>query len=111
MNDLQRYSHKDNLNMKDLECENAVKESLKYFKFAGGGCVVENSTFGLHRKTSFLKELAEETGVNIIAGTGFIYLFHCLRKNFNKKFFFARILSGTKSKFIFCKFSYIRNYG
>ena len=60
--------------MKDIECENAVKESLKSFKSAGGGCVVENSTFGLHRKTSFLKELAEEIGVNIIAGTGFVYL-------------------------------------
>ena len=87
--------------MKDLECENAVKESLKYFKFAGGGCVVENSTFGLHRKTSFLKELAEETGVNIIAGTGFIYLFHCLRKIFNKKIFFCKDIIWNQVKIHF----------
>ena len=47
-------------------------ESLKAFKSAGGGCVVENSTFGLHRKTSFLKKLSEQTGVHIIAGTGIL---------------------------------------
>ena len=79
--------------MKDIECENAVKESLKSFKSAGGGCVVENSTFGLHRKTSFLKELAGETGVNIIAGTGFIYPFSLFtKKNSTKKFFCKDII-------------------
>ena len=56
--------------MGDKVCESAVMESLKAFKAAGGGCIVENSTFGLHRRTSFLKELSQETGVHIIAGTG-----------------------------------------
>ena len=65
-----RYSHKDNLSMGDKNCENGVLESLKAFKAAGGGCIVENSTFGLNRRTSFLKELSQETGVHIIAGTG-----------------------------------------
>ena len=66
-----RYSHKDNLHMGDFASELAVIESLKAFKKAGGGCIVENSTFGLNRRTSFLKELSLETGVQIIAGTGF----------------------------------------
>ena len=87
--------------MKDLECENAVKESLKYFKFAGGGCVVENSTFGLHRKTSFLKELAEETGVNIIAGTGFIYPFSLFTKKFQQKNFFFKDIIWNRVKIHF----------
>jgi len=65
------YSHKDNLILNDEVTENAVIESLKGFKAAGGGCIVENSTFGLNRKTAFLKRLSEETGVHIVAGTGF----------------------------------------
>ena len=69
-----RYSHKDNLHMGDFASELAVIESLKAFKKAGGGCIVENSTFGLNRRTSFLKELSLETGVQIIAGTGIISL-------------------------------------
>jgi len=75
------YSHKDNLSMGDKNCENGVLESLKAFKAAGGGCIVENSTFGLNRRTSFLKELSQETGVHIIAGTGF-YVEPCQNSDF-----------------------------
>ena len=42
---------------------------MNYF-ITGGGCIVENSTFGLNRKTAFLKKLSQETGVHIVAGTG-----------------------------------------
>ena len=42
---------------------------MNYF-ITGGGCIVENSTFGLNRKTAFLKRLSQETGVHIVAGTG-----------------------------------------
>jgi len=65
------YSHKDNLTMGDEACENAVIDSLKKFKAAGGGCIVENSTFGLNRRSEFLKNLSQETGVHIVAGTGY----------------------------------------
>ena len=54
----------------DESAEEAVLFSVKNFKANGGGCLVENSTFGLNRRTSFLKKLSEETGVHIIAGTG-----------------------------------------
>ena len=50
--------------------EDAVLQSVLNFKKAGGGCLVENSTFGLNRRTGFLKKLSEETGVHIVAGTG-----------------------------------------
>ena len=56
--------------MGDEACESAVIDSLKKFKAAGGGCIVENSTFGLNRRSEFLKNLSQETGVHIIAGTG-----------------------------------------
>ena len=36
-----RYSHKDNLNLTDAAGELAMTESLKIFKAAGGGCLVE----------------------------------------------------------------------
>ena len=64
------YSHKDNLNFADQASQAAVIDSLKRFKANGGGCIVENSTFGLHRKSEFLLRLAQETGVAIVAGTG-----------------------------------------
>ena len=65
-----RYSHKDNLNLTDAAGELAMTESLKLFKAAGGNCLVENSTYGMNRNIKFLKNLSQETGVHIIAGTG-----------------------------------------
>jgi phosphotriesterase-related protein len=56
--------------MNDEATEIAVLESVKAFKTAGGGCLVENSTFGINRKSGYLKKLSQETGVNVIAGTG-----------------------------------------
>ena len=65
-----RYSHKDNLDLTNNTGEDAVIESLKLFKNAGGGCIVENSTFGMNRKTKSLKRISIESGVHVIAGTG-----------------------------------------
>ncbi|KAF7245925.1 Phosphotriesterase-related protein [Varanus komodoensis] len=63
------YSHKENL----LLCQevNAVKEELLQYKALGGGTIVENTTTGIQRDVKTLKQLAEETGVHIIAGAGF----------------------------------------
>ena len=65
-----RYSHLDNLNLTNKAGEEAILESLKLFKKAGGDCIVENSTHGMNRNTKFLKKLSEQSGVHIIAGTG-----------------------------------------
>ena len=46
-------------------------DSLIKFKQAGGGCIVENSGKGWHRKSGYLLELSKKTGVHIVAGTGF----------------------------------------
>ena len=44
---------------------------MPQFKAAGGGCLVENSTKGLQRRTAFLKHVSETSGVHVVAGTGF----------------------------------------
>lgn len=65
------YSHLDNINIKDaLSCQ-AIIEEMKSFKSNGGRTIVENSTYGLNRDIQFLKRLSIETGVNVVAGTGF----------------------------------------
>ncbi len=65
-----RYSHVNNIFLNDKESEEAVLESVARFAKLGGGCLVENSTVGLRRKTNFLREVSQKTGVHVIAGTG-----------------------------------------
>jgi phosphotriesterase-related protein len=65
------YSHPNNLVFNDSESESAITESVGLFRSAGGGAIVDNSTFGLSRRTSFLKDVSLNTGVHVIAGTGF----------------------------------------
>ena len=52
------------------DVEVAVEE-VKYFRAAGGDTIVEQSCMGLGRDAAGLKHVAEQTGVNIIACTGF----------------------------------------
>ena len=66
-----RYKNEFNCLLNDKESEEAVLDSVLKFKEAGGGCLVENSTIGLQRRSTFLKELSERTGVHVIAGTGY----------------------------------------
>ncbi|XP_075443603.1 N-acetyltaurine hydrolase isoform X2 [Ascaphus truei] len=63
------YSNKENL-LLNQEVE-AIKEELLFFKAAGGGAIVENTTTGISRDMKTLKRLAEETGIHIISGAGF----------------------------------------
>ncbi|XP_061191884.1 phosphotriesterase-related protein-like [Saccostrea echinata] len=63
------YSNLQNLS---LQTENAaVVEEMDFYKKNGGGTVVENTTFGIQRDIKFYKNIAKETGVNVVAGTGF----------------------------------------
>lgn len=63
------YSHRENL----LLCQEigAVREELVCFKKAGGGTIVENTTTGITRDLPALRQLAKDTGVNIVAGAGY----------------------------------------
>lgn len=63
------YSHRENL----LLCQEieAVRDELVCFKKAGGGTIVENTTTGITRDLLALRQLAKDTGVNIVAGAGY----------------------------------------
>ena len=62
------YALKDNLLLDD---ENLQAKELSYFKNAGGKTVVDASLPGIGRNPSALKRIAEETGLNIVMGTGY----------------------------------------
>ncbi len=61
-------------NMRMDEVPVAIEE-LKYFKAAGGTTMVDLTCVGLGQDVRGLREVAEKTGVNIIASTGY-YLEH-----------------------------------
>lgn len=63
-------SHRTNLKLNDEASRQAVLDEMKAFKGNGGQTIVENTTTGLHRDLPFLKHVAEQTGVNMIAGAG-----------------------------------------
>ena len=44
---------------------------VERFREAGGGTIIEVSTYGLHGNPAGLREISLRTGVHIIAGTGF----------------------------------------
>lgn len=48
-----------------------MRDELVCFKKAGGGTIVENTTTGISRDLLALRQLAKDTGVNIVAGAGY----------------------------------------
>ncbi|KAM9440061.1 N-acetyltaurine hydrolase-like [Clarias gariepinus] len=63
------YSHRENLLLyQEIE---AVRDELVCFKKTGGGTIVENTTTGIRRDLPALRQLAMDTGVNIVAGAGY----------------------------------------
>ena len=76
---------------RDLEVsdyEGSVAE-LKLFKSVGGQTLVEASTLDYGRNLSLLKKMSEETGVHVIATTGFnkhIYYPNWVEEKVQKKF-------------------------
>ncbi|XP_034937333.1 phosphotriesterase-related protein [Chelonus insularis] len=64
------YSSSYNVNFNDDDTLVAVLEDVKMFKKFGGGTIVENTSYGIRRDIPFAKKVSQETGVNIIIGTG-----------------------------------------
>ncbi len=62
------YALKENLIMDDPA---VMAEEAFYFKRAGGSTIVDCTSVGINRSPLKLKALAEETGLNIIAGCGY----------------------------------------
>ena len=65
------YSSLCNLKFNDEDAMDAVLEDVKFFREFGGGTIVENSNHGLKRDISLMKRVSNETGVNVITGTGY----------------------------------------
>lgn len=62
------YALKDNLKMTDYETQ---KKEIIYFRKAGGNTMVDATMTGIGRDPLKLKRISEETGINVIMGTGF----------------------------------------
>ncbi len=60
----------DNI-ISDMNNYDFIKNELIRFKIYGGRCLVDCTPFGCGRDGNILKKLSIETGVNIIAVTGF----------------------------------------
>ena len=60
------YAVKDNLRIMDVET--AIEEA-KYFKFFGGGAMVEQTPIGVGRNMDHLVRISKESGVHIIPST------------------------------------------
>ncbi|XP_078038784.1 phosphotriesterase-related protein [Augochlora pura] len=65
------YSSKYNINFNDAATMDAVMTDVQFYREFGGGTIVENSNYGLKRDIPFMKRASKETGVHIIAGTGY----------------------------------------
>ncbi|KAI5637486.1 phosphotriesterase family domain-containing protein [Phthorimaea operculella] len=65
------YSSEYNLLMNDDGSRQAVMNDVKEYKRCGGGTIVENTTEGIDRDVNFYKKVSQESGVHIVAGTGY----------------------------------------
>lgn len=61
-------ANRQNLYQTDPEL---AADEVEWFRAAGGSTIVEISSIGLARDVRGLKRIAERTGVNILAGTGY----------------------------------------
>lgn len=66
------YSSRYNVRFRDNDAHEKVIEDVKLFKkWCDGDCtIVENTSHGIYRDLEFYREVAQKTGVNVIAGTG-----------------------------------------
>uniref|UniRef100_A0A1B6KBM8 Phosphotriesterase-related protein n=2 Tax=Graphocephala atropunctata TaxID=36148 RepID=A0A1B6KBM8_9HEMI len=72
------YSSKTNVEFNGKEVHEAVVEEMKLYRQFGGGTIVENSNIGLSRNVPLMVRASQESGVNIVAGTGY-YVSACQR--------------------------------
>jgi len=57
----------------DMRLDDVEKliQEMKYFKLAGGKCIVEMTTIEMGRSPLGMKKISEDSGIHIIAATGF----------------------------------------
>lgn len=84
----------------------AVREELLAYRKAGGGTIVENTTTGIERDLSILRQLSKNTGVHIIAGAG--YYVDCTHTEDTKKMSVEKVRpSQSDARYIFCMQGFI----
>jgi phosphotriesterase-related protein len=63
----------DSVNDNSFNDFDNLYQELRIFKDQGGSCVVDQTTIDLGRQPKFLKQMAEELNIHIIASTGFYH--------------------------------------
>lgn len=64
------YASRYNIRFCDADTHASVLNDVRQYAAWGGGCIVENSSHGLQRNLPLLRQIAGETGVHVVAGTG-----------------------------------------
>lgn len=64
------YASMYNVKLCHADARPMVIDDVKLFRKWGGATICENTTYGLKGNLKFSKTVAEETGVNVVAGTG-----------------------------------------
>ncbi|XP_060062613.1 phosphotriesterase-related protein-like [Ylistrum balloti] len=63
------YSSVKNLYLNDVQ--DAVAAEMEYYKSNGGGTIVDVTTMGIERDVNYLQKISQDTGVNVVSGSGF----------------------------------------
>eukprot|EP00026_Physarum_polycephalum_P011443 Phypoly_transcript_11670.p1 GENE.Phypoly_transcript_11670~~Phypoly_transcript_11670.p1 ORF type:complete len:349 (+),score=52.06 Phypoly_transcript_11670:86-1132(+) len=66
-----QYNYNKSLPNLTLDEPQVAERELELFKKYGGKTIVEVTTHGIGRNPTFLSELSQKTGINIISGAGF----------------------------------------
>jgi len=74
------YSSVYNIKLDDVDSKNIMLDELLRYKAAGGNTIVENTVHGISRNNELLRTLSEQSGINIIAGTGINFISYILNK-------------------------------
>lgn len=64
------YASRYNIRFCDADTHARVLDDVRLYRKWGGGTIVENSSHGLKRNLPFMRSVARETGVHVVAGTG-----------------------------------------
>ncbi|XP_037280256.2 N-acetyltaurine hydrolase isoform X1 [Rhipicephalus microplus] len=65
------YSHIENLLFHGADVDQAILEEMRFLRSNGGGALVENTCRGMGRNIPLMRRVAHETGLHVIAGTGY----------------------------------------
>lgn len=64
------YGSRYNIHFCDEDTHKAVMDDIKAYRKFGGRSVVENTSHGLNRNLDLFCDIAKESGVHVVAGTG-----------------------------------------